>query len=111
MATPKHENFDTFLQISAYVARLLSHPARIKIVLHLLQHGRSSFESLATMLPLASPTVSQHLKMLVVSDLIHLDEETPNSFYEINEGTCEHYIGCLRTLIADFDEQIAKMGR
>lgn len=50
--------------------KALGHPARMQIVLYLMQHPQCITGDIVDVLPLAQATVSQHLKVLRDSGLI-----------------------------------------
>ncbi len=54
----------------AGICRALGHPARVKIVSHLLENNVCICGRIVEILPLAQSTVSQHLKILKQSGLV-----------------------------------------
>ena len=66
-------------------ARCVSHPARVAII-ELLQEEELCCGEIVERLPLAQPTVSQHLKALVEGGLIAPRECGPSVCYRLNAG-------------------------
>lgn len=67
------------------VGKALSHPARIKILKVLSEQKVCMMGDIATLLPLAQSTVSQHLSELKKAGLIKGEIEGPKVCYCINE--------------------------
>lgn len=67
----KSENFDTQLQEIARFARVISHPARLAILKYLAETKTCISGDISDFLPLSRTTVSQHLKELRDTGLIH----------------------------------------
>jgi DNA-binding transcriptional ArsR family regulator len=64
MGASKTEHFSDEQNTIAIIAKALGHPARIAIVEHLLKVNACICGDIVNELPLAQPTVSQHLKEL-----------------------------------------------
>ncbi len=71
----KKEVFDTELQELAQLAKVLSHPARLAILKYLAETKTCISGDISDQLPLSRTTVSQHLKELRDSGLIHAETE------------------------------------
>jgi len=69
----------------ASLCKALAHPARIKILKHLLDENRCVCGRIVELLPLAQPTVSQHLKILKEVGLIQGEVEGPKTCYCVNK--------------------------
>lgn len=67
----KAEKFDESLQELARFAKVLSHPARLTILKYLAETKTCISGDISDYLPLGRTTVSQHLKELRESGLIH----------------------------------------
>lgn len=65
----------------ACLFKALGHPARIKILRHLLEENRCICGRIVEILPLAQSTVSQHLKILKESGLVEGEVEGPKTCY------------------------------
>ena len=68
-STLQHQFSDPEVR-TAEACRLLSHPARIQLLLALSERGTCACADLVEASPLAQPTVSQHLKALREAGLI-----------------------------------------
>ncbi|MGY3053422.1 ArsR family transcriptional regulator [Pedobacter sp. UYEF25] len=69
----------------AGLAKALGHPARIAIMEHLLKVGKCICNDIVTELPLAQPTISQHLKELKNVGLIKGNIEGTAICYCVDE--------------------------
>ncbi len=70
----------------ANLCKALGHPARIKILKHLLDEDRCICGRIVEVLPLAQSTVSQHLKILKESGLILGEVEGPRTCYCVDKN-------------------------
>jgi ArsR family transcriptional regulator len=61
----------------ALLCKALGHPARVRILKHLIDYGTCFFGDLSTVVPLAPSTVSQHVTILKEAGLINgsVDEQ------------------------------------
>lgn len=73
----------------AGMAKALAHPARIAILEYLLQVGACITKDIVAELPLAQPTISQHLKELKKVGLIKGEIEGTSICYCIDESRWE----------------------
>jgi DNA-binding transcriptional ArsR family regulator len=89
MAFSKAKQFDTTTFHQSFWSKALAHPARIIILLHLLDNGTTPFQVLWKKLPLARSTVSQHLKTLREAGIIEAKENFPHTYYNINKEFCK----------------------
>lgn len=71
----------------ANIMKALAHPARVAIIDYLLKIDTCICGDIVKVLPLAQPTVSQHLKELKNAELIKGDIEGNAICYCINEKT------------------------
>jgi DNA-binding transcriptional ArsR family regulator len=71
----------------ANIAKALGHPARIAIMEHLIKVDACICGDLVDELPLAQPTISQHLKELKQANLIRGNIEGSTVCYCINKDT------------------------
>ena len=74
----------------AKLAKALGHPARIAIMDYLASVDACICGDIVNELPLAQPTVSQHLKELKNAGLIQGNIEGNAICYCINDATLEH---------------------
>jgi DNA-binding transcriptional ArsR family regulator len=73
----------------ATIAKALGHPARIAIIEYLLKVNECICGDIVNELPLAQPTVSQHLKELKNAELIKGNIEGNSICYCIDENAFE----------------------
>jgi ArsR family transcriptional regulator, arsenate/arsenite/antimonite-responsive transcriptional repressor len=85
MGATKTDHFTIKQNEIATLAKALGHPARIAIIEYLLKVDTCICGDIVNELPLAQPTVSQHLKELKNADLIKGDIEGNSVCYCINE--------------------------
>ena len=104
MAYSKAPQFDALTYKQSFWSKALSHPARIIILTHLLENGITSFHILAQKIPLARSTVSQHLRILRRSGLIHSTESSPHTFYYLNEQTCKELASKIKSVNTSFEK-------
>lgn len=69
----------------ATMCKALGHPARIKILRHLLAEDRCICGRIVEVMPLAQSTVSQHLKILKQSGLVQGEVEGPKTCYCVDK--------------------------
>ncbi len=84
MAYKKQEEFGKNDVEFAALARALSHPARLAILRILLTGEVHTCGDIVKVLPIAQPTVSQHLKELRLVGLIKYEVQPPRVLYSIN---------------------------
>lgn len=84
MAYKKQEDFSKADIEFATIARALSHPARISILRLLLNRETFSCGDIVKVLPIAQPTVSQHLKELRNIGFIKYEVQPPRVLYSLN---------------------------
>ena len=87
MGATKTDHFTEQQNQIAIIAKALGHPARIAIIEHLLKVNACICSDIVDELPLAQPTVSQHLKELKNAGLIQGNIEGNAICYCINEKT------------------------
>ena len=85
MGITKTESFTTTQNELAILAKALGHPARIAIIHYLLKTESCICGDIVNELPLAQPTISQHLKELKNAGLIKGNIEGTSICYCINE--------------------------
>lgn len=85
--------------------KALAHPARIRILRHLLEEDRCICGRLVEILPLAQSTVSQHLKILKEAGLVQGEVEGPKTCYCVDKERLAAMYRCMKTLIPCEDLQ------
>jgi ArsR family transcriptional regulator len=98
MAQRKDTLFEGSERELASLAQSLSHPARIAILLKLASVRGCRCADFVNELPLAQATVSQHLAVLVKSELVNLTQQGSMSCYSVNTKK----VGRLSKVIQDF---------
>lgn len=73
----------------AGLARALAHPARVRIVRLLLEHGNCICGTLVDELGLAQSTVSEHLRILKAAGIIRGTIERPRVCYALEPESVE----------------------
>lgn len=87
MGATKTEHFTDKQNQIATIAKALGHPARIAIIEYLVKVSECICGDIVNELPLAQPTISQHLKELKNAGLIKGNIEGNAICYCINEET------------------------
>ena len=87
MGATKTEHFTDRQNQIAIIAKALGHPARIAIIEYLLKVNECICGDIVNELPLAQPTVSQHLKELKNAGIIKGNIEGNSICYCIDENT------------------------
>ena len=86
-------------QALSFFARSISHPARPRIILDILECGPSYVEFLRQRHPLSQPAFVQHIEILRKSRLLEYEESTPFTFYSVQEKTLRHLIKQMQEFI------------
>lgn len=89
MGATKTEHFTERQNQIATIAKALGHPARIAIIEYLMKVNECICGDIVNELPLAQPTVSQHLKELKSAGIIKGNIEGNSICYCIDEKTIE----------------------
>ncbi len=89
MGATKTEHFTNEQNAIATLAKALGHPARVAIVEYLMKVETCICGDIVNELPLAQPTVSQHLKELKTAGLIKGSIEGNTICYCIDENAVE----------------------
>jgi ArsR family transcriptional regulator len=105
MAFSKANRFNTVTYHQSIWAKAQAYPARIMIMTHLLENGRTSFEVLRKNIPLARTTVCQHLRILRDAKLIQAEDEFPHTYYTLNHTLCKSLAEKFRPLNQSFLEK------
>ena len=87
MGVTKADHFTDKQNQMATIAKALGHPARIAIIEYLMKVNECICGDIVNELPLAQPTVSQHLKELKNAGLIKGNVEGNAICYCIDEKT------------------------
>jgi ArsR family transcriptional regulator, arsenate/arsenite/antimonite-responsive transcriptional repressor len=98
MSINKKEEFADELNYLADIAKAISHPARLAILVEVAKRKECICGEIVEVLPLAQSTVSQHLKELKDVELIKGTVEGTKSCYCINWSKINEF----KTLINNF---------
>ena len=105
MGITKTEQFTTEQNEIAVLTKALGHPARIAIIEYLLKTENCICGDIVKELPLAQPTVSQHLKELKNAGLIKGNIEGNAICYCLDEIGFEKIDSFLKTIKTYFENQ------
>jgi len=101
MGASKTEHFTAHQNQIATIAKALGHPARVAIIEYLLSVDTCICGDIVNELPLAQPTVSQHLKELKNAGLIKGSIDGNAICYCIDENTFDilkNYFSMITTI-------------
>jgi len=98
MAFSKTQEFTSELQELSALFKVLSHPARLQILIELAQKKECVCGEIVELLPLSQSTVSQHLKELKTAGLIKGEINGTSSCYCINWDKIEILEDSAKTL-------------
>lgn len=104
MGATKAENFTDAQNEIAMIAKALGHPARVAIIEYLLKVNACICGDIVNELPLAQPTVSQHLKELKNAGLIKGSIEGTSICYCIDQDAFEK----IKTFFSNVVETVSK---
>ena len=100
MGATKTDHFTDRQNQIANIAKALGHPARIAIIEYLMKVNECICGDIVNELPLAQPTVSQHLKELKNAGLIKGNIEGTSICYCIDESTFDILMGYFSNVIS-----------
>lgn len=89
----------------ANLCKALAHPARIRILKHLLVEKQCICGRIVELLPLAQSTVSQHLKILKESGLVLGEVEGPKMCYCVDKTKLASLSTAMSTFFTCEDDQ------
>lgn len=105
MGATKTDHFTNQQNQIATIAKALGHPARIAIIEHLMKVKQCICGDLVNELPLAQPTISQHLKELKNAGLIRGTIEGNSVCYCIDRKTLQMINAYFTNIIAKVSSQ------
>lgn len=91
MGATKTDHFTKKQNEMALIMKALGHPARIAIIDYLLKVDKCICGDIVAELPLAQPTISQHLKELKTAGLIKGNIEGTAICYCVDEKTFQKF--------------------
>lgn len=107
MGATNTEHFTKRQNEVAAIMKAMAHPARVAIIDYLLKTNSCICGDIVNVLPLAQPTVSQHLKELKNAELIKGNIEGNSICYCINEKTFQKFQQYLTGITASIEKQKA----
>lgn len=108
MGVTKTEHFTDKQNKMSQLLKALAHPARLAIVEHLLQAKACICGDLVQELPLAQPTISQHLKELKNVGIIQGRVEGTAVCYCLNEEVITELYTFIKHLSGSLKSQVSK---
>jgi hypothetical protein len=79
--------FDNSIENLANLCKAIGHPARISILLFLMENGPSTCQEIVDKLPYSQSTVSGHIQKLKEDDYVLLKLHKTSSIYSLNKET------------------------
>lgn len=101
MATAKTDQFEKELQKRAQLFRVLGHPARLQIVLHLAKTRKCLTGDISGMFPLTRTTVNQHMNELKDAGLIKGHVRDGKIVYCLNPENMKILSSILTSFLSD----------
>ena len=95
MATSKRDSFGKAENDIARLAKALSHPARVNILLETARRQTCTGSELQALIPLSQSTIAQHLKDLLKAGLLLVLTRGPKSVYAVNWPEFERHSDAL----------------
>jgi len=108
MGATKTEHFTDKQNDLAIIAKALGHPARIAIIEYLLKTDKCICGDIVNELPLAQPTVSQHLKELKNAGIIKGNIEGNSICYCIDDTNWNTFKNAFELLFETYTIKINK---
>ncbi len=93
----KKVEFDSSVAELAKLTKAIGHPARITIMLHLMEEGACTCQQIVDELPYSQSTVSGHLQKLKEEGLIKLKLHKTSSIYSVEKDVIQKMSNILNT--------------
>ena len=94
--TKSEDILDEEIDFIATVSDALAHPARIRLLRHIMECNKSltpvCTKDLAAAFGYAQATISQHMKTLIKSGLVEVEKVERSTFYYVNLGVLALYV-------------------
>ena len=107
MGATKTDHYSDYQNEIAKIAKALGHPARVAIIGYLVQKNACICGDIVNELPLAQPTVSQHLKELKNAGIIKGEVEGNSICYCVDEQVIEKITDCLSDILEKLKNRTA----
>jgi DNA-binding transcriptional ArsR family regulator len=104
MGITKTQGFNKEINEMADVFKIIGHPARLSIMLHLAEQNSCICNDIVDKLPLAQPTISRHLSELKRVGLIKGNVDGKNICYCINEKTWTKVVTQINSMSAAIND-------
>ncbi|RYZ57880.1 MAG: ArsR family transcriptional regulator [Proteobacteria bacterium] len=91
MVTESRGLSQTEVERLSALCKALGHPVRVQILNHLISKGVCISGDLSDLLPLAPSTVSEHLRILKVAELVKGTIDGPRRNYCVDEKTLHDF--------------------
>lgn len=93
----KKVEFEPSVAELAKLTKAIGHPARITIMLHLMEEGACTCQQIVDELPYSQSTVSGHLQKLKEEGLIKLKLHKTSSIYSVEKDVIQKMSNLLNT--------------
>jgi DNA-binding transcriptional ArsR family regulator len=100
MGASKADAFSVEQQDLASLSKALAHPPRIAIIQYLMNVDSCICGDIVNELPLAQPTVSQHLKELKLAGIVKGNIEGNSICYCIDTDKIQALLGFIQSIVA-----------
>jgi ArsR family transcriptional regulator, arsenate/arsenite/antimonite-responsive transcriptional repressor len=105
MGATKTDSFSKQQNKIAIIAKAIGHPARVAIIEYLIKADSCICSDIVNELPLAQPTVSQHLKELKNAGIIKGNIEGTSICYCINEESLNILNGFFKNISTRLEQK------
>jgi ArsR family transcriptional regulator len=78
-------------EIITKIFKALGHPTRVKIVEHLIKIDSCVCGEIVNIFPFSQSTISQHLKLLKESGIVHGEIEGPKTCYCVDKDVLQKF--------------------
>lgn len=75
----------------AKIFKALGHPTRVKIVEHLIAINTCVCGEIVNIFPFSQSTISQHLKLLKESGIVHGEVEGPKTYFCVDKTVLKKF--------------------
>lgn len=101
MATIQRSGYSPELNQLSLIYKALGHPARLKILNHLLEETRVPCKKLTIDLPMAQATASGHIKILFETGILGYEKDQNVTYYIINPLMLELAQDSLKSMVVE----------
>ncbi len=94
------EMLEEEIMLTSRVSDALAHPARLRIFRYIFLNNRNRTQvcnkDVVAAFEYSQATISQHIRKLVIADLVQVNRKDKFSFYYVNLGTLAKYIEAVK---------------